>query len=176
MSRIRSEHIINSFMLIVIYAFMAIYFDLRYLLENTVITGGDTASWQGIAQHMLDVLLPAGRLSGWDMGNFAGYPNFQFYFIPPFLLAVLPAYLMHLPLTITLKWAIMSERVMTFTSGLARLMRKIPCCNCRRHLGHAVTIISAPPSRAVRMIRSAILAEISGLTAGNTPPPPQQMA
>jgi hypothetical protein len=108
MSRQTTNQIVNSFMLIAVYGFMAVYFDLRYLLTNTVVTGGDTASWQGVARHTMDVLLPAGRLTGWDMGNFAGYPNFNFYFIPPFLLAVLPAFIFGFPLTITLKWAIMS--------------------------------------------------------------------
>jgi hypothetical protein len=42
------------------------------------------------------------------MGNFCGHPGFSFYFIPPFLLAVLPSYLFNIPLTITLKMAIMS--------------------------------------------------------------------
>ncbi len=82
------------------------------LLLDTVLVGGDSSSWQGIAQHLLDVLLPAGRLTGWDMGNFCGYPNFAFYFLPPFLLAALPAYLFGLPLPITLKCATMSGVVL----------------------------------------------------------------
>ena len=88
--------------------FLAVYFDIRHLFSDTIVTGGDTASWYGVAHHMLKVLLPNGRLTGWDMGNFCGYPNFHFYFIPPFLLAVLPSYFFGLPLTITLKCAIMS--------------------------------------------------------------------
>lgn len=87
---------------------MSVYFDVRYLFHDTVVTGGDTASWQGVAQHMLDELLPKGRLTGWDMGNFCGYPNFTFYFIPPFLLATLPAFFFNVPLTVSLKLAIMS--------------------------------------------------------------------
>jgi len=95
-------------LLTIIAVFMAVYFDIRYLFYDTVVTGGDTASWQGIAHHMLTVLLPNGRLTGWDFGNFCGYPNFNFYFIPPFLLAVLPSFLFGFPLTITLKLAIVS--------------------------------------------------------------------
>jgi len=129
MTNQKTNHLYNALVLIVLYGFMAVYFDLRLLLENTVVTGGDTASWQGIAQHMMDVLLPAGRLTGWDMGNFAGYPNFTFYFIPPFLLAVLPAYLLNWPLTITLKWAIMSGiflyPILTFCS-LRRMKYPFP--------------------------------------------------
>jgi hypothetical protein len=86
--------------------FMMVYLDIRYLFLDTVVTGGDTASWQGVADHMMKVLLPEGRLTGWDMGNFCGYPNFSFYFIPPFLLAALSACLLAIPLTITLKCVI----------------------------------------------------------------------
>lgn len=85
--------------------FMAVYFDVRYLFYDTIVTGGDTASWYGMANHMLTILLPHGRLTGWDWGNFCGYPNFTFYFIPPFLLAVLPAYFLHIPLAVALKLA-----------------------------------------------------------------------
>jgi len=86
--------------------FLATFLDIRHLFTDTIVTGGDMASWYGVAHHMLTVLLPEGRLTGWDMGNFSGYPNFSFYFIPPFLLAVLPSYLFDIPLTITLKVAI----------------------------------------------------------------------
>lgn len=88
--------------------FLMTYFDIRYLFEDTVVTGGDTASWQGIVHHLAEVLLPNGRLMGWDMGNFCGYPNFNFYFLPPFLLAAVSSKIFAIPLTITLKWAIMS--------------------------------------------------------------------
>ncbi|MDD4073402.1 MAG: glycosyltransferase [Desulfobacterales bacterium] len=103
-----SETIIDAVLLMALTVFLMAYFDVRYLLHDTVVTGGDTASWLGVADHLANVLLPAGRLFGWDMGNFCGYPNFNFYFLPPFLLAVLPSKLLGIPLTIALKWAIMS--------------------------------------------------------------------
>jgi len=99
---------IDLLLLAAIEVFMAVFLDVRYLLYDTVVTGGDAASWQAVAHHMMTELLPNNRLTGWDMGNFCGYPNFSFYFIPPFLLAVLPSYLFGLPLTITLKFAIAS--------------------------------------------------------------------
>lgn len=104
----KAEKITDIFLLGFLLIFMSVYFDIRLLFLDTVVTGGDTASWYGVAHHMLNVLLPQGRLTGWDMGNFCGYPNFSFYFIPPFLLAVLPSYLFGIPLTITLKTAIIS--------------------------------------------------------------------
>ena len=87
---------------------MMFFLDVRYLFYDTIVTGGDTASWHGMANHLLTELLPHGRLTGWDMGNFCGYPNFSFYFLPPFLLAALPSWLLNIPLTITLKFAIAS--------------------------------------------------------------------
>ncbi|PKN64328.1 MAG: hypothetical protein CVU57_15630, partial [Deltaproteobacteria bacterium HGW-Deltaproteobacteria-15] len=104
----KSSLVFDLLLLAAIEAFMMVFLDVRYLFYDTVVTGGDTASWHGMAHHLLTELLPNGRLTGWDMGNFCGYPNFSFYFIPPFLLAVLPSYLFGLPLTITLKFAIAS--------------------------------------------------------------------
>jgi hypothetical protein len=108
-----------------IYYFLFSFFEPRYLNIPSVVTGGDTASWQAIAHHFAHDLLPQFRFSGWDMGNFAGYPNFAYYFVFPFLLAVVPARLFHLPLAITLKWAIMSGIYLMplFTYLGIRLMR-----------------------------------------------------
>jgi hypothetical protein len=75
--------------------------DLGLLLTDTMLTGGDGASWYQSVVFLRDTLLPAGRLFGWDQGNFFGYPNFQYYFVPPFLLAVLLNAVM--PLTAALK-------------------------------------------------------------------------
>jgi hypothetical protein len=86
-------------------------FDLRLLLTNTILTGGDSASWYQSAVFLRDTLLPAGRLFGWDQGNFFGYPNFQYYFVPPFLLAVLLGELM--PLTVALKIVTFSGVLLT---------------------------------------------------------------
>jgi tetratricopeptide (TPR) repeat protein len=123
------NNIIDAGLLCVIILFMLVFFDVRYLFYDTVVTGGDTASWHGVAHHMLTVLLPNGRLTGWDMGNLCGYPNFTFYFIPPFLLAVLPSYLFGLSLTITLKLAIMTGifllPIMTYF-GLKTMQYRFP--------------------------------------------------
>lgn len=104
----KTENITDILLLGFLLTFLSVYFDIRLLFLDTVVTGGDTASWYAVAHHMLNVLLPQGRLTGWDMGNFCGYPNFSFYFIPPFLLAVLPGYFFGIPLTVTLKIVIIS--------------------------------------------------------------------
>ena len=109
--------------------FLILYFSPRYLMLDTVITGGDTASWQGVADHLASVLIPNGRLNGWDMGNFCGYPNFVFYFLPPFLLAAFSHLLFGLPLTVTLKWAVMSGIFLlpvTAFFGLKRMNYRFP--------------------------------------------------
>ncbi|MGV6826837.1 MAG: hypothetical protein ACWA5Q_07660 [bacterium] len=76
-------------------------FDFSLLVQPTIMTGGDSASWHQIALYLKEDLLPNGRLMGWNQHNFLGYPEFQYYFIPPFLLAVLLSYMM--PLSVALK-------------------------------------------------------------------------
>ncbi|MDF1593254.1 MAG: hypothetical protein P1P89_17205 [Desulfobacterales bacterium] len=125
----RIEQITDAVLLAGVTAFLMVYFDVRYLFFNTVVTGGDTASWQGVAHHLARELLPRGQLTGWDMGNFCGYPNFSFYFLPPFLLAALPAKLFNIPLSITLKWAIMSGIYffpVAVYAGLRRMQYRFP--------------------------------------------------
>jgi len=125
----RNENLVDALLLTGVVAFLMVYFDVRYLFFETVVTGGDTASWQGVAHHLVRELLPRGRLTGWDMGNFCGYPNFSFYFLPPFLLAALPAKLFNIPLTITLKWAIMSGIYffpVAVYGGLRRMQYRFP--------------------------------------------------
>ncbi len=86
-----------------IYIFMAIRLNLSLLFTNTILTGGDSASWLQPMRHLRDVLLHHGRLFGWNQSNFFGYNEFQFYFIPPFLTGVLLSFI--LPATVALKIA-----------------------------------------------------------------------
>jgi len=101
-----SNTLVDLLLLAAMQMFMMVYLDIRYLFLDTIVTGGDTASWHAMADHLKRVILPEGRLTGWDMGNFCGYPNFTFYFLPPFLLAVLASCLFVIPLTIALKGVI----------------------------------------------------------------------
>ncbi len=61
----------------------------EYLFTNTITTGGDTASHYYTLQYLRDVLLPAGQVSGWTPGNYAGFPILQFYFPLDFLFMTL---------------------------------------------------------------------------------------
>ena len=60
----------------------------EYLVTSTITTGGDTASHFYTLQYLRDVLLPAGQVSGWTPGNYAGFPILQFYFPLDFILMV----------------------------------------------------------------------------------------
>jgi len=98
---------LDIFFLSIIIIFISMFIDLRLIFLDTIPTGGDSASWYQVAVHLKDTLIPHARLYGWDMANFCGYPNFNFYFIPPFLLAVLISYI-GVPLTMGLKIVMVS--------------------------------------------------------------------
>ena len=76
-------------LLLAIGLYLLTYLDPRLVLAPTTITGGDTPSHVHPAHHLAEVLLPGGRVIGWTMGNYAGYPLFQYYFPFPFLLIAL---------------------------------------------------------------------------------------
>lgn len=61
----------------------------RLLLSATTPTGGDMAAHVAVPAYLRDVLLPQGRILGWSMDWFAGFPVFYFYFPLPSLVVVL---------------------------------------------------------------------------------------
>ena len=75
--------------LLVVEIFIISRINPEYLLTNTITTGGDTASHYYTLQYLREVLLPAGQVSGWTPGNYAGFPILQFYFPLDFLLMTL---------------------------------------------------------------------------------------
>lgn len=95
------QYAVDIYIFVRIYGFFFTFLDGSLIFEDTIITGGDTASWHAILSYLKNTLLPAHRLISWDPGNFCGYPLFQFYFPLPFLLAAILGYFM--PLTIGLK-------------------------------------------------------------------------
>jgi hypothetical protein len=78
--------------LVGVWTFLLYYFKPSLLLMDTMDAGGDTPSFMRPMHHLKDVLLPAGNPQGWDLGNFAGYAPYQFYFLPPALSIVLLSY------------------------------------------------------------------------------------
>lgn len=61
----------------------------RLILEANTPSGGDMAAHVAVPAYLRDVLLPEGRILGWSMDWFAGFPIFYFYFPLPSLVIVL---------------------------------------------------------------------------------------
>ncbi|HOE99937.1 MAG TPA: hypothetical protein PK385_01740 [Spirochaetota bacterium] len=91
--------VIISFLLL--YLLIFIKLDVKLLFSDTIITGGDTASWYQSAKSLKEIFIPNGRLFGWTMANFFGYNELQYYFTIPFLISVILSLVM--PLTVALK-------------------------------------------------------------------------
>lgn len=87
-SRIKIETIVDAVILLLIALFLLTYFEPGLLFLKTTINGGDTGSHYPSAVYLKEVLLPHGIISGWDPGNYAGYPLFYHYFPLPFLWSV----------------------------------------------------------------------------------------
>ena len=60
----------------------------RLLLTGTTPAGGDMGAHVWGPAYLRDVLLPAGKLSGWTADWYAGFPAYQFYMVIPSLLIV----------------------------------------------------------------------------------------
>ncbi|KPK25477.1 MAG: hypothetical protein AMJ61_11855 [Desulfobacterales bacterium SG8_35_2] len=82
-------HLLDLLVLAAVEIFIFSKFDLASLLTATTTTGGDTASHYYTLEYLRHTLLPAGKISGWTMGNYAGFPILQFYFPLPFLIMCL---------------------------------------------------------------------------------------
>src|SRR5437762_10934651 len=91
----------NAVLLLLIFAFLLSYFDPKLLFSDTTPTGGDTPSHFDTAVLFRNVLLHHFQITGWNYGNLAGYPLFQYYFPLPFILCALLSVL--LPITISFK-------------------------------------------------------------------------
>ena len=82
-------HLLDLSVLLAVEVFIFSKFDLPSLFTATTTTGGDTASHYYTLEYLRHTLLPAGHISGWTMGNYAGFPILQFYFPLPFLIMCL---------------------------------------------------------------------------------------
>ena len=93
--------IIDVSVLIAIFCYLSSYFEPKYLLLKTIITGGDTASHYYYAEYLRDTLIPQGKIMGWIQGNYCGFPLFLFYFPFPFIVSAFISYV--IPLEIAFK-------------------------------------------------------------------------
>lgn len=73
----------------------------RDIISPSIATGGDTASHYYTLHYLVKTLLPQGHISGWTMGNYAGFPILQFYFPLPFL--IMKVFSLAMPLTVAFK-------------------------------------------------------------------------
>ena len=76
-------------------------FPPRLLVLDTTPAGGDYASHIVALDQLRDVLLPSGRVYGWSMDQYAGFPLFVFYF--PLVFLVIALLSVALPLTVAMK-------------------------------------------------------------------------
>ncbi|HET9581780.1 MAG TPA: 6-pyruvoyl-tetrahydropterin synthase-related protein [Gemmatimonadota bacterium] len=82
-------------------AVLTAIFPPRLLLLDTTPAGGDYASHIVALDQLRNVLLPAGRIYGWSMDQYAGFPLFLFYF--PLAFLVIVGLSAALPLTVAMK-------------------------------------------------------------------------
>ena len=81
--------------------FLLYHYPWDALLADTITAGGDMASLYYPTKLMAEEILPSGQLTGWTMGNYAGFPVFHFYSTLPFaFIAVLGTVM---PMTIAFK-------------------------------------------------------------------------
>ena len=104
-------------------AFLIYVFKPRYLFLETITTGGDTASHYYTVKYLAEILIPSGRLTGWTMGNYAGFPILLFYFPFSFLLMVVVGALTGLPVAFKLVTALSVLILPPCAWGALRLMR-----------------------------------------------------
>jgi len=94
-------HLLDLLVLVAVEIFIFSKFDLPSLFSTTITTGGDTASHYYTLEYLRQTLLPAREITGWTMGNYAGFPILQFYFPLPFL--IMSALNLIMPLQIAFK-------------------------------------------------------------------------
>jgi hypothetical protein len=97
------ESLFAALILILVYLLLFTRFDMKLLFSDTILTGGDSASWYQVLSTLKNDFLPKGRLFGFSQANFFGYLEGQHYFILPFLSAALLGFVT--PLTVALKIA-----------------------------------------------------------------------
>lgn len=84
-----------------IVAFLFSFLTPKYIFSKSTTTGGDMGSHYPSAVYLKEVLMPAGKIMGWDQGNFAGYPLFYHYFPLAFIITALLSYV--IPMQIAFK-------------------------------------------------------------------------
>lgn len=102
-SQTASAYLITGLLLFLLEVFMLSRFNLSLLFSDTILTGGDSASWYQVLHTLKNEFLPHGKLFSYSISNFFGYLEGQHYFPLPFLAAAIAGFFM--PLTVSLKVA-----------------------------------------------------------------------
>ncbi|MFC1844603.1 6-pyruvoyl-tetrahydropterin synthase-related protein [Thermodesulfobacteriota bacterium] len=116
--------LLDIFVLVAVEIFIFSQFDLTSLFTATTTTGGDTASHFYTLEYLRQTLLPVGKITGWTMGNYAGFPILQFYFPLPFLIMSLLDLVM--PLQVAFKLVTLSGTALLPVAAYT-MLRLIRC-------------------------------------------------
>lgn len=95
------DRLIDLTILGLVAVFLFSFFEPKYLFSLTTTTGGDTGSHYPTAVYLKQFFLPHGRIMGWFMGNYAGFPLFYHYFPLPFVIMVILSFI--IPLQVAFK-------------------------------------------------------------------------
>jgi len=98
---VKKNNLIDLTILGFIFLFLFSFFTPSMLFSLTTTTGGDTCSHYPTAVYLKEVFLPQGRIMGWDMGSYAGFPVFYHYFPLTFVLMALLNFI--IPMQISFK-------------------------------------------------------------------------
>jgi outer membrane protein assembly factor BamD (BamD/ComL family) len=82
-------------------AFLVLHYPWDVLLADTITAGGDMASLFYPTKLVAEEILPRWELTGWTMGNYAGFPVLHFYSTLPFAVIALLGHVA--PMTIVFK-------------------------------------------------------------------------
>ncbi|EFK06903.1 tetratricopeptide repeat protein [delta proteobacterium NaphS2] len=116
--------LLDSLMMLAVFAFLFCYFEPNSLFSKTITTGGDTASHYYTARYLIDDLLPKGRITGWCQGNLAGFPMLQNYFPLPFLAIWVFSWIMPLQIAFKLGTVLGTFLLPPCTYAFFRLIRQ----------------------------------------------------
>jgi TolA-binding protein len=119
----RVPHLLDVLVLLAVEIFIFSKIDLPSLFTATITTGGDTASHYYTLDYLRHTLLPAGKISGWTMANYAGFPILQFYFPLPFLIMCLLDLIMPLQVAFKLVTLLGTALLPLAAYTMLRLMR-----------------------------------------------------
>ncbi len=99
--RARLAAMIGGALTLVASGFLMVHYPWDALLAPTVTAGGDMASLYYPTKLMAEEMLPSGQVTGWTMGNYAGFPVLHFYSTLPFAVIAMLGHFF--PMTVVFK-------------------------------------------------------------------------